>query len=196
MLNNFINFTQSLFPSINPYIHNQTKKSLEQFKSSEKLANFLTDIPYSYMAQGDIFDNIPFVTVKKDGTFAGTRQKAMLLSNTCSAENDKDIILAPVFKINEIGLHVNNVSDNLNFHLMYIPDEKYKDYVVDFSRMNSFDKDMITTYINQKNITKEASLNQFGYYFLLCKLTINFMRPEDVGVQEERISNYYTIYSS
>ena len=88
MLKQFVEFTQSLFPSISPYIQAQTKKSFEQFKSQHKYVSFLNFKPYNFLAQGDIFDNVPFISLSKDGNIGATRQKGILLSNTCSAENE------------------------------------------------------------------------------------------------------------
>ena len=37
-----------------------------------------------------------------------------------------------------------------------------------------------------KNKTRIYSLNLIGFYLLICKLTIHFLRPEDTGVQNSR----------
>ena len=69
-------------------------------------------------------------------------------------------------------------------------DERYEHYVVDFSLINTFNKDVLNRMIEQKRTVKETSLNQFGFYLFLCKLTICFMRPEDEDVQADRRKNY------
>ena len=196
MLKNFIDFTQSLFPAINPYVQNQTKKALDQFKNHSSFVSFINQKPYDFLAQGDIFNEIPFIRQDKSGNLGKKMCKAILLSNTCSADHDNEIVLAPMFKIEETGLELKNVSDNLNYRLMYLPDEKYKEYVIDFSLLNTFNKHWLNDQLEKGEILKESSLNQFGFYFFMCKLTINFMRPEDVDVQGDRELNFYTLHTS
>lgn len=52
-------------------------------------------------------------------------------------------------------------------------------YYIDFSRIQSFNKNLIVNLINSNKIKLEYSLSQFGWYFLLTKMTIHFMRVED-----------------
>ena len=58
--------------------------------------------------------------------------------------------------------------------------------VIDFGLINSYSTKLIGQSIEDKKINKIASLNDLGYYLFLCKLTIHFMRPEDIEVQQTR----------
>ncbi len=149
---------------------------------------------YDYLAQGDIFDGIPFSRIEEDGNISVYRGKGMLISNTCSADHDNEIVIAPLLEIDSLGLNKADIVNNLHYRLLYLPDERYGNYVVDFSLVNTFNKDVLNRMIEQRKVVKEISLNQFGFYLFLCKLTICFMRPEDEEVQADRRKNYIQLH--
>lgn len=186
MLDKFIEFTHSLFPSIDPYTKEHTKDAIKQFQDTGRTINYLNFKPFGFLAQGDILDGIMFVRLNNVGEIEAYSGKGMIISNTCSADHDEAVLIAPLFKISDLGLKVDNIKSNLHFRLFYLPDDKYSNYVVDFSMMNTFNKSLLTNMINEKKINKESSLNQMGFYLLIAKLTVCFMRPEDRGVQNSR----------
>ena len=143
----------------------------------------------------DIFDGIPFTRIEEDGTISAYKGKGMLISNTCSADHDDDIVIAPLLNIDSLGLKKSDVVNNLHYRLLYLPDEKYENYVVDFSLINTFNKSILNRMIEQGKVVKESSLNQFGFYLFLCKLTTCFMRPEDEEVQADRRKNYMQLHN-
>lgn len=194
MLDEFIEYAQSLFPSISPYVKEQTKSAIKQFNSSGKRTNFFNKNPYEFLAQGDILSNVPFVRINSDGQIGIKRSYGMVISNTCSADHDNDILMAPMLDINLLNLKKTEIVNNLNYRLMYFPDEKYQDLVVDFSLINTINKDILNKMIEEKSVKKESSLNQFGFYLFLTKLTICFMRPEDEEVQQNRRKEYFDYY--
>ncbi len=194
MLDEFIDFTQSLFPSISPYVKEQTKIAITQFKLNGKSLQLFNYKAFDYLSQGDIFNGIPFTRLEEDGTITAYRGKGMLISNTCSADHDDEIVIAPLLRIDALGLNKHDIENNLYYRLFYMPDEKYKEYVVDFSLLNTFNKRVLNQMLEQKKVEKERSLNQFGFYFFICKLTICFMRPEDEDVQAERRDNYVRMH--
>lgn len=146
------------------------------------------------MTQGDIFEGIPFTRIEEDGNISAYRGKGMLISNTCSADHDDEIVIAPLLDIDSLGLNRADIFNNLHYRLLYLPDERYESYVVDFSLLNTFNKDVLNRMIVQGRVVKETSLNQFGFYLFLCKLTICFMRPEDEDVQADRRENYKQLH--
>ena len=195
MLDEFIEFTQALFPSIQPYVKEQTKKAMKQFELEGKTLNLFNNKAYDFLSQGDILDGVPFTRINKNGEITAYHGKGMIMSNTCSADHDADIVIAPLLEIKDLNIDKKNITSNLHYRLLYLPDEKYEDKVVDFSLMNTFNKDLLNELIEKNTVKKESSLNQFGFYILLCKLTICFMRPEDEEVQADRRSNYFQLNS-
>lgn len=190
MLDEFINYVQKLFPSISPYVKNQTEQAIRQFKLSGRTLNLLNDKPYDYLTQGDILSNVPFVKIEENGGILAQRSYGMLLSNTCSADHDDDIVIAPLLQIKDLGLNRNDIVNNLHYRLFYLPDKRFEELVVDFSLMNTFNKKLLNAQIEDGKVKKVSSLNQMGFYLLLSKLTVCFMRPEDEEVQASRRENY------
>ena len=194
MLDEFIDYAQSLFPSISPYVKERTKAAIKQFELKGKKLNLFNYEAYEYLTQGDIFEGIPFTRIAEDGNISIYRGKGMLISNTCSADHDDEIVIAPLLEINLLGLNKTDIVNNLHYRLLYLPDERYEKYAVDFSLLNTFNKDTLNRMIEQGKVVKETSLNQFGFYLFLCKLTVCFMRPEDEEVQASRRENYIQLH--
>jgi len=189
MMQEFINFVQELFPSISPYTKEKIKDALKQFYISGKTLNCFMLHPLNELCQGDIVEDLPFSRYDINGNRSIFKTKGILLSNSCDAENDDTIVFAPLLPIDKINLgknSIDNITKNLNYRLLYFPDHMFKDYVIDLSLLNSYNKHMIVNAISDGKIKRVASLSQFGYYLFLCKLTVHFFRPEDTGVQELR----------
>ena len=89
-----------------------------------------------------------------------------------------------------MGLNRNDIVNNLHYRLFYLPDKRFEELVVDFSLMNTFNKKLLNAQIEDGKVKKVSSLNQMGFYLLLSKLTVCFMRPEDEEVQASRRENY------
>ena len=180
-LEEFINYCNQIFPAIDSSIKNNIKEALKQFNIS-KFSWFSTD-SLGVVCQGDILNKIPFTFQEENGNSYAFITKAMVISNSCDIENDKDILLAPLipyFDTNEFN--ENQKQDLLNNKYngkMCLSYSSVGNYYVDFSRIQSFNKDLIVNLINTNKIQLEHSLSQFGWYFLLTKLTIHFMRIED-----------------
>ena len=45
--------------------------------------------------------------IEEDGTISAYKGKGMLISNTCSADHDDDIVIAPLLNIDSLGLKKN-----------------------------------------------------------------------------------------
>jgi hypothetical protein len=111
--------------------------------------------------------------------------KGMLISNTCDAEHDGAVILAPMFRIDALeGLDKRALKQNQIFRFLHLPDSRIGDYVVDLGMLAAYPTGLVARIIETSG--KCASLTQLGYYFFLCKLTVHLMRPEDQGVQMTR----------
>lgn len=186
MISEFVSFVKELFPSINPYTKEQVRSALKQFETSGQYYRFFLNHPFDFLAQGDIIESLPFIKYDKFGNQSVYKTKGMLLSNTCDAENDDVVVFAPLIPLDKLKLNKSDVANNLIYRLLYFPDSFVSNYVVDLSLMNSFSKDLIVSSLEGKKLNKVASLNDFGYYLFLSKLTVHMMRPEDESVQKDR----------
>ena len=78
MLDEFIDFTQSLFPSISPYVKDRIKATIKQFELNGKKLDLFNYKAYEYLAQGDIFEGIPFTRLEEDGAYLYIEERGCL----------------------------------------------------------------------------------------------------------------------
>lgn len=188
MIKDFISFCKELFPSINPYTAEQARKAMEQFENVH--GNILTKIYDDHeLYQGDIFTEIPFFYYDDNGELNQIKCKAQLLSNTCDAVRDDYLLFAAVHNIEDFngneGL-VSAIRENKKYNAFYIPDQSLSNEFVDFELVNSFPRELFMELLRQNKVSRISSLNQIGYYMLICKLTVFYMRPEDTVVNQSR----------
>jgi len=190
----FADVIRELFPPISEDTKKRLKELLLQHKNNPYLI-FATSLN-QVISQGDIISNIPFLTLQEDETYLGEKHFAMLISHTCDFANDNTILFAPAYTIdlfkecfgNNEGL-LNSLRDNLIYDKFYLPErDAYPELVVDFNGINSVSKKYILKNLEDKNSDKIASLSQEGYYYLITKLTVHFLRPENSElIREETI---------
>ena len=187
--NSFIDFVTSLFPSISPYTQLQTKNSLEQFYENGKTFECYNSKSLDGLCQGDIISNTPVIKVGTDGTLLKSIRTVIVLSNSCDIENDDYILVAPFYSFTEAELTDSQIVEmkrNRFYGKMYFPDVSEEEMFADFSFVQALPKSLICNNLRENKSYLIHSLNLVGYYLLLCKLTIHFMRPEDTGVQKSR----------
>ena len=189
MIKELVEFYEEIFPSISPYTADEAKKACDQFKNegrtfSTTMSNCLEDL-----SQGDIFSEIPFIFIGKDGKQRTIKARAMLLSNTCDCVRNERLQFAAMFKVSDFsdeeGIR-ESIRHNKYFQCLYLPDNRLDDEFVDFGLICSYDREFFKQIINMGKVVKIASLSQVGYYILLTKLTVYFLRPEDMEVNESR----------
>ncbi|ASA20967.1 hypothetical protein [Paenibacillus donghaensis] len=188
MINDFVDFVHELFPSISPYAKDNVKESIRQFEQSGKIQDYLLSQPLPHLAQGDIIEKFTFIKFDEHGNERNVQARGILLSNTCSAERDEQLLFAPLLPLADLDVNREKVQNNLNYRLLYIPDPGLIDYAVDFSIINSYPRKLIESSLQSERLRKSASLNKYGYYLFIAKLTVHLMRPEDTGVQHNRIA--------
>ena len=188
MIPEFIDFCKALFPSIDPYTAEQAKRVMEQFNDNNrpKLTIALNDFD---LMQGDIFSEIPFVFIDEDGSVKTFFAKAELLSNTCDATRDDYLLFAAVRPIDDFAENENLISSikkNQKYSMFYIPDYPMERYYVDFEQITSIPRNAFIKLHENGNVNRIATLTSVGYYMLISKLTVFFMRPEDVETNNSR----------
>jgi len=195
----FIDLVRELFPtSIKPFTADRAKESLKQFRKDNKFGqnsvglgkeyDFFDSTTVDFFRQGDIISEIPFLYLDNNGKQQRMLCKAMLLSNTCDADRDEYLHFAPLVPIDKIANYlddetkrnnfIKDIKDNRIFKFLYLPHVKLQNYAVNFHLITSFPRNIIVEKMNDNVIKKELSLNTIGFYLLLCKLTVYFMREE------------------
>ena len=162
------------------------QSALEQFYSHGKRFSCFTSAQIEGLSQGDIIASLPFEIIVEDRSLYKLNTSACIVSNSCDIENDKTFLAAPVLDITRLDVDKENLKNNRYYRLLYFPDEIFSDIVVDLSLMMPFYTLAVQKSLESGRIKKIHSLNLVGYYLLISKLTVHFMRPEDKTVQSSR----------
>lgn len=101
MIPEFIEFCKELFPSINPYTRDQAKRAMEQFENLYGNPKLVTHPKDGELYQGDIYTEIPFLYINEFGEQTCIMRKAQLLTNTCDAVRDDNLIFAAIHPCEE-----------------------------------------------------------------------------------------------
>lgn len=190
MLKEFIDFVDSVLPSVEPDLRDGAKNAILQFYREGNHPNYLKNKKLKELSQGDILSNVPFSYFDADGDQNVFVADAMVISTSCHIDQKDKIVLVPIFPIDEyIGDKV-ALKKNTIFDFMYIPDQLLCKKYISFSVICTYQKSLLFDGISRGRIKRLASLNQLGYYFFIIKLTIYLMRKEDPETYSDRGFNF------
>lgn len=190
MLTEFIDFVDSVLPSVDPDAKDKAKASITQFYNKEKILFFLAPKILPTLSQGDIISDIKFSYFDEDGKQKIFAAKGLVISTSCNIDNKDCINIVPVLPIEYYPMDdskIRELKENKIFDFMYIPEGEMEKYFIDFSKVGTYDKNLIQRGIAEGNINRLFSLNQIGLYLLILKLTVFLMRKEDCETLEARI---------
>ena len=166
--------------------------SLRSIFSSSQIGN----------VQGAAFTGFVVLRKKGAGQCEEKEVSGIILSNSCDIDerNRRDypinVTFAPLLSLDALGalwrsagVNEEQISSKLNMvkrqtvsHLFYLPNGPHsEEAVADFSMLGVMRMD---DFMNKSTKRHIFTLDQVGYYFLLIKLSIHFLRLTD-GVQRE-----------
>ena len=186
MLKEFIDFVDSVLPSVPMGTKEGVQEAIAQFEKDGEQIKYLTLNPLPEFSQGDVISAVPFFFFDENGKQQMFQADALVLSTSCHIDQKDKLILVPVLPLDAFEGNLVELKKNKVIDYMYIPDGSLIDMFVDFEIMNTFSKDLVMDGIKSGKIRRVASLNQIGYYFFIIKLTIYLMRREDAGTLKER----------
>lgn len=190
MLSSFIDFVESVLPSIDPSAKNQAKKAIDQFNKDGHEVKYLMSSPLDKISQGDIISELQFNYYSEDGSLIVYKAPGMIMSTSCDIDQKDTLNIVPLLPIESISQNatfMSEVKKNHIYHLFYLPNYSLKDYIIDFSKTNSYNKDLIFAGIEKDRIHRLYSLSQVGLYFFIIKLTVFYMRKEDSTTLNNRL---------
>lgn len=188
MLKEFIDFVDSVLPSVSPNFREGAKEAIYQFEKEGNQLNYLTRILLKDLSQGDIITNVPFSFFGEGGKQVVFNADAMVISTSCHIDQKEKLVLSPILPLNKFDGDLSALQKNTIYDFMYIPDTVISNKFISFEIFNTYNKSLIEEGINKGRISRVASLNQIGYYFFIIKLTVYLMRKEDEGTLLERAS--------
>ena len=186
MLNELIDFVDSILPSVPMGTKEGVQEAIAQFEKEGEQIKYLTGNPLSELSQGDVISAVPFYYFENDGNQKMFKADALVLSTSCHIDQKDKLVLVQVFPLESFDGNLVELKKNKVIDYMYIPEGSLIDSYVDFEIMNTFSKKLIMSGLKSGRLTRVASLNQIGYYFFIIKLTVYLMRREDVGTLNER----------
>lgn len=186
MLKEFIEFVESVLPSVSPDLRDSAKEAILQFEQTGEQLKYMMLSPLEQLSQGDILSKVPFSYFEDTGEQKTFVADALVLSTSCHIEQKERIVLVPVFSLEGFDGNILDLKKNTIFDYMYIPDAILSDKFIDFEYMNTYSKKLIMGAIEADKIKRIGSLNQLGYYLFIVKLTVYLMRKEDSDTLTER----------
>lgn len=186
MLKEFIEFVDSVLPSVSPDLRDGAKEAILQFEKTGEQLKYMMLSPLEQLSQGDILSKVPFSYFEDTGEQKTFVADALVLSTSCHIDQKERIVLVPVFSLEGFDGNIFDLKKNTIFDYMYIPDAIMSDKFIDFEYMNTYSKKLIMGAIEADKIKRIGSLNQLGYYLFIVKLTVYLMRKEDCDTLTER----------
>jgi hypothetical protein len=181
-------------------------KALEQFKdtsakgkwNSKIYSHFYAQSTYNYFLQGDLIREIRYPDWNSESkVFERTYTDAIILSNTCDLDLSnirkahKQVVLAPIIEMaqyleeihnkQELDEIVKKIKTQTTSNILYLPSIMGgKDYMCHLDKAFWFPTEELHSYLSDIQQNRIASLDYFGYYLFLVKLSYHFCRlPEE-----------------
>jgi hypothetical protein len=181
VLGAFVQLVQELFPSISPYTATRCIETIKQHAGTLTPGHLFAAVPDESLAQGDLVDPMPFTRIGDAGGLKRMDSPGMLLSNTCDAENDRQVLFAPAIPFERFAgdARLGSVKSNCLFSLLFLPGVPgLGDRVIDLSIVQAVSTGFVRRGMAAGAIARRAQLSQLGYYLFLSKLTVHLLRPE------------------
>ncbi len=180
MLAEFIQFVDSVLPSVDPDFRDGAINAIKQFEKNGDQIRYVSNDILDDLSQGDILSKVPFSYFDEKGQQNIFLAEAMVLTTSCHIDHKDKIELVPIFPISTFDANgLQQLKNNIIFDYMYIPDDLLADKYISFEYISAYSKDLIVNGIESKKITRLGSLNQIGYYFFIIKLSVFFFKTED-----------------
>lgn len=105
----------------------------------------------------------------------------MLLSHSCDFDEEAVVVFSPCYPFRWFrnAGNASSIRANHVFHNLYLPPSPRRDAtVVDLSIVQTFRTSYIRAGLESGALVKIEGFTDIGWYFLISKLTLHFMRPQ------------------
>ena len=118
MLREFIDFVDSVLPSVSPDFRDGAKDAILQFEKDGHRINYLTATLLPELSQGDIISQVPFTYFEEDGRQMIFTAEAMVISTSCHIDQKDKILMVPVLPIDSFTGNLMELKKNMLFDFM------------------------------------------------------------------------------
>jgi len=144
-------------------------------------ADFFSSQPPDPVMQGDVLGPLPFMFEDEDGELVERRTPGMLVSQSCDFDQDQWVLFAPAFPYSDFAgsRNASSIRSNEITNLFYLPPlVDNEPLVIDFRLMQPFAKQRVQDKARTGELSRIRSFTDEGWYLLLAKLTLHFLRPQ------------------
>lgn len=178
--------------------------NVEHRKGEKRYDNFYHESPPNYFLQGDVLKKINSLFWDDEANqYTFSESPVVLLSNTCDVSKDnehivdKQALYAPVIKLDffidslkedgfsadQITSVLNNLRSQTYSNIFYLPPNPVNgnEYVILLDNIFWQPSTILRTKLETINDERFLSLNHFGFYLLITKISYHFCRvPEEI----------------
>jgi len=179
------------------------RDGLNQFYSrntdSKLYTEFYSESEYPYFLQGDLIREIRFPSWDNNNhDFSKQYYDAIIISNTCDLDESnkrhvpKQVVIAKLItlegfaealrlkQVNNPELILQNLRNQEYSNLMYFPEVNGVEYIAALDEISSISQEEIISLKNDFYQNRIKSLDLFGYYLFMFKLSYHLCRlPEE-----------------
>lgn len=179
MIVEFARFVEGIFPSLDPALGESLRRAALQY--GDYAADLFVTQFDDKVSQGDVLEGLVFEIEQGNGELLQQEVPGMMLSPSCDFDNDPTVVFAPCYPWswfetanNASSIEVNEISNRF-----YLPRSgRRAALVVDFSVIQAFRSDYIRAAITANTVRKIESFTVLGWWLLIAKLALHFLRPE------------------
>jgi hypothetical protein len=145
--------------------------------------------PLPEWSQGDILEPIPFVDWSEEGEPVFFEAPGMIMNSTCDLDRKENIVLCPCLILNDLNelSAYNDISKNIVFDFLFLGKCLTGDeWVVDLSHPMTLPRKRTIAKIQEESISRKHSLTDKGWYLLITKFAMKYLRSDDRETMVQR----------
>jgi hypothetical protein len=188
-LTDLIELFNAAFPILPGSPAREPEQALRQFYAEEiGLIQVICD-PVPEWAQGDIIEPIPFVDWNDQGEAVFFEAPGMVMTSTCDLDRREHVAFCPCFALadlKKLGAY-KDIPKNTVFDFFFIGKcLTGEDWVVDLSRLITLPRQRIIKRLDDRDIARQHSLTQRGWYLFITKFAMKYLRSDDPETMSQR----------
>ncbi len=182
-------YFKEAFPILPGSARREPEQALQQFYIENIGVIQTVKDPLPEWSQGDILDPIPFIDWSEDGEPVFFEAPGMIMNSTCDLDRKENIVLCPCLLLSDFkGLSAyDDISKNIVFDFLFLGKcLTGNEWVVDLSRPMTLPRKRMMAKIEGESISRKHSLTDKGWYLLITKFAMKYLRSDDPETMGQR----------